>query len=559
VRTCAKIRRPATLTVALTAILLTALSAHAGTLTRVKLRVSGKELALKTPAVFDGKEVYIPLEALQAFRAGYTVTRHEETAIVTPNGGSSFEIALARPGKLPMIPLSSLIKPLKVDFELEDDVCDVTAQGSKPGTEGERGRGRGGEREKGKPSNPASQHLNNSTPQRRADPVQPPQTLEQLPSRGGAAKQPGAATGRKPAGDEEPPADPDKSTGAAQQGDVTQGQTAPTTQQAPAPVTVKPAIGLIRIEGVAFEATDATHARLRIKTNGKAAAYAQLLHEPSRLAIDIPNSSVAPEESEWKVDHPFASGLHVSEGDKPNVTRVSLDLSKLISYRVLPAGPDGITVNLALPKGAGRKMSDLIVVVDPGHGGRDGVNPLGCQRTFNGQCVLEKSLTLSIARRVKRILEEMGATVIMTRTTDVNVSLKQRPAIATENNADLFVSIHIDDVNSSAPSGTTTYYHMDDSSSRALAHSIVEHVGKVSGLPNRRARSDGVLYGNGLAVLRYSTVPSTLVEVGFLSNPRDRVKLINSEFQETVAKAIARGIEGYIGSELPDEATTGAE
>jgi N-acetylmuramoyl-L-alanine amidase len=555
VRTCATIRRPATLTAMLAAILLTALSAHAGTLTSVKLRVGGKELALKTPAVFDGREVYIPLEALQAFRAGYTVTRREETAVVTVTAGPTFEVPLARPGKLPMVPLSALIKPLKVDFELQDATCEVFPQGKKPIAEGEK--------EKPAPT----LRPNDPATHRTSDPVQSPQALENLASRGGSAKQPpGAAISRKPTGDEAPAAkntETQTGTGAdataetGNQSEGTQGPTQPAPQ--PQPTNIKPFSGGVRIQDVAFDAIDTTHARLRIKTSGKTASYAQLLQDPSRLAIDIPNSAVEMEQSELAVEHPFASALRVEPGEKPNTTRVSLELSKLVSYRVLPAGPDGITVNLGLPKGAGRKMSDLIIVVDPGHGGKDGINPLGCKRWHNGQCILEKNLTLSIANRVKRILEEAGATVIMTRTTDVNVDLKQRPGIATKNNADLFVSIHIDDVDSSSPSGTTTYYHMDDPSSRVLAHSIVQHIAKVSGLPNRRARSDSVLYGNGLAVLRHSTVPSTLVEVGFLSNPRDRAKMVKSEFQQTVAEAIARGIEGYISSDLPDEVASGTE
>jgi N-acetylmuramoyl-L-alanine amidase len=542
VRTCAKIRRPATLTAVMAAILLTALSAHAGTLTSVKLRVGGKELALKNPAVYDGREVYIPLEALQSFRAGYTVTRREETAVVTVTGGPTFEAPLARPGKLPMLPLSSLIKPLKMDFELQDGTCEVFPQGKKPTSEGEKDK-----------SAPSTQRPN--------DPVQPPQALETLASRGVSAKQPpGVAVSRKPADDVAPATkhgEPQTGTGTdtavetANPSEGTQGPTQPAVQ--PQPTIVKPFPGAIRIQDVAFDAIDATHARLRIKTSGKTAPYAQLLQDPSRLAIDIPNSAVEMEQSESAVEHPFASALRVEPGEKPNTTRVSLELSKLISYRVLPAGPDGITVNLALPKGAGRKMSDVIIVVDPGHGGNDGDNHNGCKAFHNGVCIFEKNLTLAIAKKVQKGLEEKGATVVMTRTKDVSLGLKARPKIATDNNADLFVSIHIDYVDYSGPSGTTTYYHKDDPSSRALAHSIVQHIAKVSGIPNRRARSDSVLYGNGLAVLRYSTVPSTLVEVGFISNPRDRSKLVKPEFQQAVAEAIVRGIEGYIGSDLPDE------
>ncbi|HXG23336.1 MAG TPA: N-acetylmuramoyl-L-alanine amidase, partial [Chthonomonadales bacterium] len=99
----------------------------------------------------------------------------------------------------------------------------------------------------------------------------------------------------------------------------------------------------------------------------------------------------------------------------------------------------------------------------------------------------------------------------------------------------------------------TTYYHKNDPSSRALAQSIVERIGQVSGLPVRGAKSDGVLYTNGLAVLRNSTVPAVLIEVGYINNVKDRQKLLNAEFQQRVARAIVAGIRGYVEGVLPED------
>ncbi len=182
-------------------------------------------------------------------------------------------------------------------------------------------------------------------------------------------------------------------------------------------------------------------------------------------------------------------------------------------------------------------------MVDPGHGGPAD----GCSALYNGQKVFEKNITLSVASRLRQLLREAGTNVMLTRSGDQDVSLSARPGLANENNADLFVSIHVDDCGiPNSASGSTAYYHMNDESSRALAHAIVEHVGQVTGLPNRGAKSDHVLYKHGLAVLRDSAVPAVLVEMGFINNDQDRRKLVSDEFQQSVAQAIFDGIRSYV-------------
>ncbi len=192
-------------------------------------------------------------------------------------------------------------------------------------------------------------------------------------------------------------------------------------------------------------------------------------------------------------------------------------------------------------------LNGLTVVLDPGHGGSTGLNPTGCSAIQHGRRVYEKELTLSIAQRLRRSLMEAGANVLMTRTEDVSVPLKARSALANDNDAALFVSIHIDDCAvPNAASGTTTYYHKQDPRGRRLAHCLVEAIGRVSGLPTRSARSDTSLYASGLAVLRNSAVPATLVEVGYMNNTVDRLKLVDHEFQERIARAMTEGLERYL-------------
>jgi N-acetylmuramoyl-L-alanine amidase len=638
VRICASIRRPATLAIALIALLLTSLSAQAGTLNPVNMRVGGKEVALKTPAIYDGHEVYLPLDALQAFGASHSLTRREETVIIAFKNGVTTEVALARPGRQPMVPLSSLAKILKLDIMVEEGVCDIRTPGSPPREKKATADERPVKADQRPTTNDQRQKVSDTHNSRAIAPVKStvvsvdqPKKITEIPKKiadwlkadsnktnaskppaeshkpevkraaqlakpdagedlqnaqvvDGGGNKASKATGAKPdvkavsgrgQGDQKvsldlPPFSTQPAPTAPKNGDVQKGENPDTklsgggggngAVQDPKLITsAKPVVGGMRIQDVTFEPIDGQHARLRIRTNGKPNVSASLIREPTRLAIDIANASVDGEAKEWPVDHPFLNGIHVNPGNNPNGSRVILDLTRLVGYTVLSPTPDGVVVNLNLPKGSGRSMHDLIIVVDPGHGGNSGDNHDGCSGVVNGQRILEKNLTLAIALKVQRLLEDAGATVLMTRTSDVSLGLPDRPHLATSNSADMFVSIHIDDTSGGAntASGTTAYYHFDDPNSRALAHSLVEHIGKVSGLPNRRARSDSVLYKNGLAVLRHSTVPSTLVEVGYMNNSKDRALMINKEFQETIAQAFVDGIQAYVEGSLPE--VTGIE
>jgi len=572
------LRRLAARAVTLVTLLLMASSTPADPLTPVKLRVGGKEVVLKTAAVTDGREVYLPLEALRAFSAQYTLTRREETALVTFSNGKTAEIALARPGRQPMLPLSALVAPLNAAFSLEKGLCDIRLGTLRAGETRKREEGvQGSEFRKDSASSaehrtsPQSAESLDGGQTRPTSTVEKPdrpqerQTLLTLTASGAGRS---GASVKKAEGDtaqgekkgtsaaDTPPSNP---TDSVQKTDSLDGLMPDETTSSPAPPLsnpkgVKPGTAPIRILDVAFEGVNDGRAHLTIRTSGKPTAQTTLLQDPSRLAIDIPNSTLEIERRDWPVEHPLLTAIHAVPGETPGTTRLVLDLARLISYRVQPLGKDGLRILLGLPRGVGRRMQDLTVVVDPGHGGKSGLNPTGCRAWHNGVCVYEKDLTLAIASRLRRLLEEAGVNVLMTRTTDVNVPLPMRARLANDNNADLLISIHIDSCRiANSASGTTAYYHRQDPSSRALAQSIVERIARVSGLPNRRARSDTVLYTNGLSVLRNSAVPATLIEVGYINNVRDRTKLVSGVFQQTVAQAIFDGIRGYIEGALPDE------
>ena len=190
-----------------------------------------------------------------------------------------------------------------------------------------------------------------------------------------------------------------------------------------------------------------------------------------------------------------------------------------------------------------------IVYLDAGHGGYDpGASYFG---------ISEKSLTLAIQSRVKAKLESEGYQVVTTRTSDTYVDLTDRSRAANASESDIFVSIHINASGSSAAQGIETYYYqpyaeypsrinatyhanptrlsMSDTLANAIQSSLINATG---------AQNQGVKRQT-FAVLRETTAPAVLLELGFLSNPQEAARLSTSAYQETLANAIVAGIKRY--------------
>jgi N-acetylmuramoyl-L-alanine amidase len=173
----------------------------------------------------------------------------------------------------------------------------------------------------------------------------------------------------------------------------------------------------------------------------------------------------------------------------------------------------------------------VLVVIDPGHGGKDpGAIGIGG--------VQEKDVILPISQQVTRLLEQQGVQVMMTRSGDYFVSLQGRTDLANRARADLFVSIHANSMGMGRPdiNGLEVYYFGD----RRLADTIHKNIRRSVSIGDRGVRRARFY------VLRNSRMPSTLVEVGFLTGYEDSPKLTDPAFRSQMAVAIARGILEFI-------------
>src|SRR6266700_667706 len=206
-----------------------------------------------------------------------------------------------------------------------------------------------------------------------------------------------------------------------------------------------------------------------------------------------------------------------------------MGVPRLIRRSLAFALPGLLAACATAPVGVTKNTSKTFntVVVDAGHGGKDN----GAYRRFGGT---EKIATLDVAKRLERKLHESQLKTVMTRSTDVFISLDQRVAIENAEKNSIFVSIHFNDSRRRGIHGFETYYHFANAAE--LANRIQA---KLMTIP--RSANRGVHTAN-FHVLRLATYPAVLVECGFLSNRREGGEARDAEYRELLADRIAEAI-----------------
>jgi uncharacterized protein YjdB len=229
------------------------------------------------------------------------------------------------------------------------------------------------------------------------------------------------------------------------------------------------------------------------------------------------------------------------------------------------AGSQGLSKRLEaieiklVPKGQGEAVNSastfiqpkrtMTVFLDPGHGGTDPGATYGIYR--------ECDLNLAVGKKVQALLLNRGYNVIMSRTTDTTVGLLNRSQMANDDHADIFVSIHTNSSDSASANGIEGYYYLLDPNHLSAINAsmatnpdrLAKSVTLASLIENNMVdytnATDRGTKGSDLSVVRESAMPATLVEMGFIGNKDERDKLFSDSYQNTLAKAIADGIDQY--------------
>ena len=181
-----------------------------------------------------------------------------------------------------------------------------------------------------------------------------------------------------------------------------------------------------------------------------------------------------------------------------------------------------------------------IVVLDPGHGGSDwgAIGPTG---------VSEKSVSLAVSLKAQRLLTNAGYQVVMTRTTDIDVAAPGVPDAAelqarvdkAPPNAELFISVHCNAFSNSYANGVETYHAPNAVKGERLARLLNEELLRLGGLNNRGVKAARFY------VMTHSQCPASLIELGFITNPREERLLASSDYQQKLAQAITNAVNRY--------------
>ena len=239
--------------------------------------------------------------------------------------------------------------------------------------------------------------------------------------------------------------------------------------------------------------------------------------------------------------------LHKIVTKKTERLRACLLLALLITAGGLALGGKETPPTPAAPAEASEPgaLSGLIVALDPGHGGYDG----GARAQDSGRW--EKDVALEIALEVEKALLARGAQVVLTRREDVCLAdgdtasktrkredLQKRIDIAEAADADVLLSIHLNEYRSREESGPQVFYRHGSDQGRLLAGTLQQAL--LDGLKPSRERSAlaGDYYVLG------GTMPSVLVECGFLSNPREEALLLDPAYQQQIGPACANRTGG---------------
>lgn len=297
-----------------------------------------------------------------------------------------------------------------------------------------------------------------------------------------------------------------------------------------------------------------TYLHIEINTNREVKNFS-IQENPNnkyQLIFNIEDAQISNISRQEKLDGNIAKKVFLQEKKDTVQGKIYLQEEVNNNYKIYSLGKKGIAIDIFnsvvnTPVASDVALSNVknkIITIDPGHGGSDSgaVGPNG---------YTEKEGAFAISQKVASILNQSGAKVIMTRDSDVDVygpnasarnELQARVDVGNNANSDIFVSIHCNAFVNPAANGTQTFYYGSSYQGQRLAQSIQEKMIEANGLRDR-----GISTCN-FYVVKHSYMPAVLIETAFITNYDEEALLSDDEWQTTMAKAIAEGINEYFSN-----------
>ena len=297
-----------------------------------------------------------------------------------------------------------------------------------------------------------------------------------------------------------------------------------------------------------------TYLHIEINTNREVKNFS-IQENPNnkyQLIFNIEDAQISNISRQEKLDGNIAKKVFLQEKKDTVQGKIYLQEEVNNNYKIYSLGKKGIAIDIFnsvvnTPVASDVALSNVknkIITIDPGHGGSDSgaVGPNG---------YTEKEGAFAISQKVASILNQSGAKVVMTRDSDVDVygpnasarnELQSRVDVGNNANSDIFVSIHCNAFVNPAANGTQTFYYGSSYQGQRLAQSIQEKMIEANGLRDR-----GISTCN-FYVVKHSYMPAVLIETAFITNYDEEALLSDDEWQTTMAKAIAEGINEYFSN-----------
>lgn len=340
---------------------------------------------------------------------------------------------------------------------------------------------------------------------------------------------------------------------------------------------------MAKVQGVRVYTNGDSKVRVVLDTSKKAEYRTFVLSSPTRIGVDIKGAWLSPLVAK---ETPVTSGLvgkvRISQFDQDTVrivveANVSKDRYKIFTLkedrqanrpeRIVmdfgdlaqdDTGKIPVTEEITSESSGGGLpvmktiklfdqpgLSGKIIAVDPGHGGSD-AGAIGARGS------MEKNVTLAIALELQKMLKNAGAQVVMTRTKDVDVAfpnasaveeLQARVDVANKAKANIFVSIHMDAFVNRQARGTSTYIYPKTNGDGRLGQFVKD------GLVSQLGTDDRNMRNCNFYVVKHTTMPATLAEVAFISNPNEEAMLTSGAGVKKAATGIFKGIDRYFSYE----------